>query len=324
MNSHPNEEIKMNSSQLIPLGDNGILVSPIGVGTWQWGDRMYWGYSRTHNATDVEGVFEISIDSGINFFDTAEVYGNGVSEKMLGYCIQKTGCKPIVATKFMPLPWRLSKRELRNALNRSLRRLNLPRIDLYQMHWPFPPITIEMWMEGMAGLISEGLVHSVGVSNYNLEQTMRANEALNRKGLSLASNQVEYSLLDRTIEKNGLMNACREMGIRIIAYSPLGKGMLSGKYSYESPPSGLRSRKYNRNYLRKISPLIEVIREIGKEYGGKTPAQVAINWIVCKGAIAIPGAKNTLQALDNIGSLGWRLSEESILRLDQISDQCLI
>jgi aryl-alcohol dehydrogenase-like predicted oxidoreductase len=139
--------------------------------------------------------------------------------------------------------------------------------------------------------------------------------------LLLSSNQLEYSLLDRRIEKNGLLAQCQELGITCIAYSPIAKGVLSGKYSRRHPLSGLRSRKYPVKYLDQIEPLIRLLKEIGDSHDGKTPAQVALNWVMCKGAIPIPGVKTLQQAEENLGALGWRLSENEVAALDDTTDR---
>ncbi len=137
----------------------------------------------------------------------------------------------------------------------------------------------------------------------------------------MASNQVEYSLVNRNPERSGLLTLCQELGVSIIAYSPLGKGSLTGKYSSENLPPGIRSRHYNKMFLARIQPLIRILREIGQSHDGKTPAQVSLNWLICKGAVPIPGAKNMHQAQDNLGALGWQLNEEEIAILDRISEE---
>jgi aryl-alcohol dehydrogenase-like predicted oxidoreductase len=132
---------------------------------------------------------------------------------------------------------------------------------------------------------------------------------------------VEYSLINRKIERNGLLKLCQEQGITCIAYSPLGRGVLTGKYSSKNPPAGIRGRRYSAKFLDKIEPLIRLLHEIGREHGGKTPGQVALNWIIKKGAVPIPGAKNRQQALENAGALGWKLSDSELIALDQASNR---
>jgi len=298
-----------------------LQIMPLGVGTWQWGDRLMWGYAKTHTAADARAAFQASLDANLNLFDTAEAYGTGLSEKLLGTFLRESGQTCAVATKFMPLPWRAWKGALRGALRASLTRLGLEKVQLYQMHWPFPPVPIESWMEAMADAVQDGLIECVGVSNYSAEQTRRAHAALSMRGIPLAANQVSYSLLDRKVERSGLTALCRDLGISIIAYSPIAKGVLTGKYTPEHPPAGLRSRTYTRGFLEQVQPLIKLLRTLGEKYDGKTPSQVALNWVICKGAIAIPGAKNARQAQENAGALGWHLSEEDVDVLDRMSDE---
>ncbi len=291
-----------------------------GLGTWQWGDRFYWSYGQGYAEADLRAAFETSRAAGVMLFDTAEVYGLGHSERFLGRFAREAGQPIVIATKFMPLPWRLSRGALKNSLRASLDRLGLPSVDLYQMHWPFPPVPIETWMDALADEVHDGRIRAVGVSNYNLDQTRRAYTALKQRGLPLASNQVPYSLLDRTIEKNGLLALCRELGVRVIAYSPLAQGLLTGKYSPAHPPPGLRGARYGRQ-VAKIEPLINLLRQLGEQHDGKSPTQVALNWTMCKGTLPIPGAKNMAQARQNAGALGWRLTAEDVARLDAASDR---
>jgi aryl-alcohol dehydrogenase-like predicted oxidoreductase len=307
--------------ETVELGKTGLNVSPLGLGTWAWGDRMMWQYGQGYGEDDLVQAFRASLSAGVNFFDTAEIYGEGKSEKYLGQFVRQTHRHLVtVATKFWPWPWRYRRANLLAALRASLERLQMDYIDLYQIHWPVPGASIESRMEALADAVELGLTRTVGVSNFNLAQTRRAYAALASRGVPLASNQVEYSLLQRKIERNGLMDYCRARRITIIAYSPLAKGVATTKYTPENPPPGLRGMNYNRKYLARVAPLMGLLRELAETHS-KTPAQVALNWVICKGAIPIPGAKNARQATDNAGALGWRLSEAEVAALDKISDQ---
>ncbi|GAB4545625.1 MAG: aldo/keto reductase [Anaerolineae bacterium] len=306
----------------IRLASGDLCVSPLGIGTWAWGDRLFWGYGRGgYTDADLEAVFQISLSAGINFFDTAEVYGRGRSERLLGRFVRAAADDQIVvATKFFPFPWRWRRAALLRALRGSLERSGLDRVGLYQIHWPYPPVSIETWMAGLADAVEAGLTRAVGVSNYNPSQTRRAHAALAGRGVPLASNQVQYSLLHRQPEWSGLLDLCRELGITLIAYSPLAMGTLTGKYTPDNPPPGIRGRRYRRDYLALVQPLIGLMREIGQAHGGKTPTQVALNWVMGKGALPIPGAKNARQAQEIVGALGWRLSEVELAALDKASE----
>ncbi len=305
----------------ISLGQTDVQVSPLGIGTWAWGDRLMWGFGKGYTESDLRGAFDACIDAGIGFFDTAEIYGLGRSERFLAKFIRESNQAVVVATKFFPFPWRLRSKSIVEALARSLERLGLKQVDLYQIHWPYPPIGVETWMEGMANAVEAGLTRAVGVSNYGAEQTRRAHAALARRNIPLASNQIEYSLLQRSPEKNGLIETCRELGVSIIAYSPLAKGLLTGKYTPGRPPPGIRGRTTGHQYLARIQPLIALLQRMGEMYAGKTPAQVALNWLLCQGVVPIPGAKNASQATENAGALGWRLTESEVAALDVLSDQ---
>ena len=291
----------------------------MGIGTWAWGDRLVWNYGHGYSESDVVESFRVAIDSGIRLFDTAEIYGQGKSESFLGRLMEGIDEPLIIATKMMPYPWRLRGDALQRRLEASLERLGLDKVQLYQMHWPLPPVPVRTWMQKMLEVQKKGLVEAIGVSNYDLAQTLDAHEVLSENGSCLASNQVEYHLLERRIEKNGLMERCNELGIKIIAYSPLAMGILTGKYTPENPPSGVRNSQYNRDYLTRIQPLIKTMRKIGDEHNGKTVAQVALNWIICKGAIPIPGAKNASQMEQNMGGNGWKLTTSEMGLLDELS-----
>lgn len=294
----------------------------LGLGAWAWGDRVVWQYGRGYSDADLRQAFQTSIVEGIRFIDTAEVYGSGRSERLTGQFIKEADQPVLVATKFFPLPWRLTKTSIRSALKSSLVRLGLETVDLYQIHMPTPLLSPEAMMEGMLMCVEAGLTRMVGVSNFNQAYMLRAYSTLARHNIPLASNQVHYSLLNRTVEKNGLLARCKELGMRLIAYSPLEMGLLTGKYNPENPPPGNRSVRYG-SVLNKIGPLLKLMTAIGQDHGGKPNAQVALNWVICKGALPIPGAKNADQALQNAGALGWSLTEEEIARLDAASDEVL-
>lgn len=294
----------------------------MGLGAWQWGDRVMWQYGRTHSDEDIRKAFESSLQEGIRFIDTAEVYGSGRSERMLGQFMKNTDQPVLVATKFFPMPWRLTKNTVPTALRHSLERIGAESVDLYQVHWPSPLLSVDRMMEGMSICVEKGWTRTVGVSNFNATQMMTAYSALARHNIPLASNQVHYSLLRREVEKNGLLARCQELGVRLIAYSPLEMGLLTGKYSTENPPAGARGAQY-ASLLKKLPPLLRVMTAIGQDHGGKSNAQVALNWTICKGSLPIPGAKSESQALQNAGALGWRLTDEEVARLDEMSDEVL-
>ncbi len=304
----------------ITLGQTELQLAPLGVGVWAWGDRGFWGYGTTYGRQDVDEAFVASINAGITLFDTAEIYGLGESERILGELIRKTGASVLIASKFAPTPWRLSAKIVGSALDASLYRLGVERIDLYQIHWPFTLIPIPDLMHALADAVEAGKVRAVGVSNFSAAQMYQAAEVLHKRGVPLASNQVHYSLLQRGPEVNGVLQACRDLNATLIAYSPLEQGLLTGKYSRSMPPTGPRfftSLRYNWDELDR---LLGLLREIGSTHGGKTPAQVAMNWLIAQGnVVPIPGAKNARQAHDNAGALGWSLTPAQIEAIDEAS-----
>lgn len=315
----------------------GISIAPLGVGAWPWGSTWYWGYGKSYGEDDVRGAFEVSLDAGVTLFDTAEVYGRrGASERILGGLVGELGdssgesspmdsglrrnegtprfdrlrassARPFVATKYMPLPWRWRAADVPQALRASLRRLGLERVDLYQIHWPVVPARLRLgqWVEGLIRAHGEGLVGAVGVSNFDAELMERAHEMLLKAGIPLASNQLPYSLLDRHIEQEGLLDACKKLGVTVIAYSPIAEGLLTGKYTPDDRPAGYRGWRL-RKKVAQAQPIVEALREIGSRHEGKTPSQVALRWLIQKGSLPIPGAKTARQARDNAGRWGGR------------------
>jgi len=308
------------------LGASGIAVSPLGVGVWSWGDKTFWGYGKDYTREDVSQAYKVCQDAGLNFFDTAEMYGRGESERILGECIREDGRPVVIASKFAPMPNRFSARSLLKALDASLERLNVKTIDLYQIHWPYTIIGVDALMDALAEAVRSDKVRAVGVSNYGADLMRRAHARLARHDIPLASNQVHYNLLHRKPEKNGVLDVCRELNVALIAYSPLEQGLLTGKYRIVAGQgiavSGQRrfSRSFRASQRRKIEPLLQTMDEIGNAHG-KTMGQVALNWLLLKDEliIPIPGAKNVRQATENAGAIGWRLTKEEFERIDEAS-----
>lgn len=290
----------------------------MGLGAWQWGDRTIWGYQPGKSDKDIQNAFSASLNLGVRFVDTAEVYGSGRSERFLGRFLKETDQPVLVATKFFPMPWRLTKGFIPRALRGSLERMGLDSVDLYQIHWPSPLLSLETMMDGLVECVDLGLTRAVGVSNFWEKRMIRAYSSLAQHGVSLASNQLPFSLLKRDAEKNGILARCKELGIRFIAYSPLEKGLLTGKYSAENPPPGVRTSMY-AEMLTKLPPVIKTLQEVAQAHG-KTIAQTALNWVICKGALPIPGAKDAKQAEENAGGAGWSLTEDEVARLDEVTD----
>ncbi len=301
----------------VRLGPSGPRVTPLGVGTWQWGERGYWGYGRDYGEDDVRAAYRVSRAAGVTLFDTAETYGRGRSEQLLGRFLSEDADagRVVVATKFAPLPWRARRRgPLRRALEASLRRLGLSSVGLYQIHWPLPLVGDEAWLADLADVAQEGLAAAVGVSNYRTDQLRRAHLVLARRGIPLATNQVEFSLLQRRPERSGLADACRELGVTLIAYSPLAQGLLTGKYGPAARPQGVR-RFTTRSRIDRVPALVDRLAAIGADRAA-TPDQVALAWLAAKGAVPIPGAKNATQAASNAGALRVRLTADEVASLN--------
>jgi aryl-alcohol dehydrogenase-like predicted oxidoreductase len=304
----------------IGLADE-LNIAPQGVGAWAWGTTRLWGYGKEYNRSDVGRAFRASMAEGVTLFDTAEMYGSGASERIIGEMLREGAFEgtPVIATKFAPLPYRLSARSLLKAVDKSLERLGIETIDLYQIHFPNPIFKINGLMDALAETVKAGKVRRVGVSNYGADQMKRAHDRLASHGVSLASNQVEYSLLQRAPETNGVLEACRDLGVTLIAYSPIAKGLLTGKYGPGGDrPSGLVrriGRAFGAQNLKKIEPVLNILREIGEAHN-KQPAQVALNWLITqRSTFPIPGAKNELQARQNAGALGWGMIGEEAEKL---------
>ena len=300
---------------------NELNIAPLGVGAWAWGTTRLWGYGKEYNRSDVGRAFRASMAEGVTLFDTAEMYGSGASERIIGEMLREGAFEgtPVIATKFAPLPYRLSARSLLKAVDKSLERLGIETIDLYQIHFPNPIFKINGLMDALAETVKAGKVRRVGVSNYGADQMKRAHDRLASHGVSLASNQVEYSLLQRAPETNGVLEACRDLGVTLIAYSPIAKGLLTGKYGPGGDrPSGLvrrMGRAFGEQNLKKIEPVLNILREIGEAHN-KQPAQVALNWLITlRSTFPIPGAKNELQARQNAGALGWEMTGEEAEKL---------
>jgi aryl-alcohol dehydrogenase-like predicted oxidoreductase len=307
------------------LGQSNLRVPRMGVGAMVWGDpkglaRLHpaqTAYGGAHGIDEERHAVEISIGAGVNLFDTAAMYSGGAAERRLGELAH--GKDILIATKF-PGSFSFKAEDLPKELNGSLSRLGRDYIDLYQHHFPSKRVSIPKLTDQLADAVESGKVKAVGVSNYSAEQMREAHAALAKRGIPLASNQVEYSLLHRQPEADGVLDACRELGITLIAYSPLAGGRLTGKYSAQHRAGGFFRRilpQYSRKAMEAIQPVVSLLRQIGEKYS-KTPSQVAIRWLMENPVVLpIPGAKNGKQAQDNAGALTFSLTPEEVNMLSQ-------
>lgn len=309
------------------LGQTQTRLSPIGLGTWQFsqGQGMVGKFWPRLAPALIMSIVDEAINHGIDWFDTAEVYGQGRSEEALATALDDLHVLPDavhIATKWWPVL--RSARHLETSAQKRLLRLHKRPITLYQIHQPYSHSSIPRQMEAMARLIDEGLITHAGVSNFSAQQMLQAYRALKAHGHTLVSNQVRYNLLDRRIETNGVMHAADDLGISIIAYSPLGQGILTGKFhDRHHVPAGLRrlSPQFRPGFLAKTQALIDALTEMAHSYQ-VTPSQVALNWIITRpgrGVFAIPGATRVSQAAQNAGAMGWHLSTSDRQALDHLS-----
>jgi aryl-alcohol dehydrogenase-like predicted oxidoreductase len=274
-------------------------------------------YGGAHGFEEEKRALEASVAAGVTLFDTAAMYSSGASERRLGKLAQ--GHDVLIATKF-PGGFFFRTEDVPNELAASLTRLGRKAVDLYQHHFPTSTAAIPRLMELLADAVEAGKVKAVGVSNYSAEQMRIAHAALAKRGIPLASNQVEYSLLHRQPETNGVLETCRELGVTLIAYSPLASGALTGKYAPGSRPTGF-FRRFMPNFrgrgLEAVQPVVALLREIGGRYG-KTPGQVALRWLIENPSVLpIPGAKNGQQAASNAEALTFSLTPDEVEALSQ-------
>jgi len=312
------------------LGKTDIEITPIGLGCWQFSQGQgvagrFWG---TLPDAAIRSVVQAALQAGVGWFDTAEAYGNGRSEQMLAAALKSAAVAPkavVIATKWMP--WMRTAKSIGATIDRRIQCLAPYPIDLHQIHQPasFSPIPVQM--REMAALVKAGRIRSVGVSNFNAAQMEAAHAALASHGIPLASNQVRYNLLDRRIERNGVLEAARRLGITIIAYSPLAQGVLTGRF-HEDPQAmrkatGMR-RMMNRlgpRTLERTRPLVDELRAIARAHGA-VPAQVALAWQTSfhgDTIVAIPGASQPAQAEQAAAAGEIRLSDRERARIDELS-----
>ncbi|MBI5531940.1 MAG: aldo/keto reductase [Deltaproteobacteria bacterium] len=316
------------------LGRSSIEVSPIGLGCWQFSQRknLAGGFWESVPADVVQEIVQTSLDGGVNWFDTAQVYGNGRSEEMLAEALKACGKAPgdvVVATKWWPTL--RCACNIKSTIGERLERLGGFPIDLHQVHQPLSISSVEAQMNAMADLVEREQIRTVGVSNFSTSRMRDAHAFLAMRGIPLVSNQMPYSLLDRRIESNGLLAAARELGITLIAYSPLAQGLLSGKF--HDDPDSINSRPGPRKWmpsfkekgLKRTWPLIKLLREIADAHGVSS-SQVALNWLVTfygDMVVAIPGATRSSHAKDNVGAMAFDLSHKELQAIDRASRQLM-
>jgi len=308
------------------LGQTDLRVPRLGLGVMVWGDSSAaprWNparnaYGPTSSMEEQREALEVSLAAGVNLLDTAAMYGKGASERRVGELTE--GKEVLVATKF-PAGFFSRAGSLPATLDASLARLRRPVVDLYQVHFPSRWMSIPALMNLMADAVEAGKVRAVGVSNYSAAQLRTAHAALGKRGIALASNQVQYSLLHRDPEVNGVLDACRELGVTLIAYMPLASGALTGKYSAAHRPAGWRKYMgaFRGKGLARLERVNAVLRDLAAQHG-KTSSQVALRWLIQQhNVLPIPGAKTGRQASQNAGALSFVLSESEMDELSRMT-----
>jgi aryl-alcohol dehydrogenase-like predicted oxidoreductase len=329
------------------LGATGISVPALGVGAGFWGETLV-GYGKQYGEDDLYATFRASLDAGVDFFDTAPVYGRGESERLIGRFRRRDGRPILIATKyensmiFAPSVRRSTPKAMHAELDASLQRLGVERIDLYQIHYPVAANAIDDYAEVLARVVKTGKVRAVGVSNFNASLLRAMHSSLAARGIPLASNQVAFNVVNRTMMDNGVLDACRELGISLIAYHPLAQGILTGKFrNGQRQPARSVALSFrfldamfgrweldaghengaNRGMIRRIftkppvlgdlEPLFQAMDDVARRHECSN-VQVALNWLLATDpcVIPIPGAKNPRQLGENLASLDWRMTRE--------------
>ena len=294
----------------------GLRLSVIGLGTWQFGSRE-WGYGDTY-ATDVApALVRRATELGVTFLDTAEMYGFGRSERIVGSAIAGLDPRPVVGTKLMPIA--PAEPIVAWQARRSARRLGLSSIDIYQVHWPNPLVSPRRVMQSLRPLVDAGLVAHVGVSNYSLDAWREAERALRAP---VVSNQVRFSLTSPSPLRDLVPGAVAD-GRVVIAYSPLGQGLLSGALVPGDSVTGMRRMTplFRRGSVVRAMPLLAVLADVAATHGA-TPAQVALAWLVSHpGVVAIPGARTIEQLEENVAAADLALSADEVERLTDAAEE---
>lgn len=302
----------------VQLGNSPLTVSSVGVGTLAWGDPGQ-GYGQRFNEKDIEAICKTAQSAGINFYDTAEVYGYQNTDKdASSECLVRRnaetaapeGHEVVIGSKYFTIPWtnfllgggfRFGAQSMHDALEASLKRLGTDSVDLYQIHFPFPSYSQEVLMTGLREAFDSGKAKAVGVCNYDARQMEEMHGLLAKHDIPLACNQIEYSLLKRDAELSGLLGKCKDLGVTPVAHSPLAQGLLTD-FALEREDAK----------VKEVKPLLQLLQFIGAVSGGKAIEQVALNYLICNGAVVIPGSKSVGQMERNAGGMGWRMDDNEV------------
>ncbi len=313
------------------LGKTDIKISPIGIGVMMWlqGKGLMGRIAQNIEEDTRNDIIKESLSGGINFFDTAEMYGFGRSETNLAKALKANNIEDkdvVIGTKWAPIFRRA--RNMRRTVNNRIKYLDDYTIDLYMIHQPISFSSIKTEMKELARLVENGKVRSVGISNYNADKMRRAHEELEKLGIPLAANQVHYSLVRRNIETDGILDTAKELGVTITAYTPLAGGLLTGKL--HDNPEALKNkyamyRMVAKRNLEESRPLVETLTEIAKAHE-VLPGQVALNWLVTYSGdtvVTIPGVTKTYQAKESAGAMTFNLSKAELEEIAEVSERFL-
>ncbi|KAF6835633.1 putative aldo/keto reductase [Colletotrichum musicola] len=304
-----------------PAAKGDVKSSYICVGGWSWGDKATWHYDESE-WIKIQEAWQTLYDCGINFIDTAEAYGNGESEKIVGDLVQGLPRDSVVVqTKYFSTPMKATNfihpiDAPVKSLKASLKRMRLDFVDIYLFHGPIHPQSVASVAEGMAKCVEQGFARAIGVANYDSEDVLKFRDELRKHNVPLAANQCEFSPLRRYPEVSGNIRRCKEADIVFQSYASLAQGRLTGKYTPDSPPP--KEYRFSCYDMKDIEPTVAVLREIA-EKRGKSPVSVSLNYNIGKGVLPVVGIRNVGQANDAIEALGWRLSEEEIIAIDKVS-----
>ncbi|KAJ5090790.1 hypothetical protein N7532_009474 [Penicillium argentinense] len=317
-------ELVPNSQSRIALhgrGNQDVLIPYMSIGAWSWGDKATFGYNATRDLPKIHAAWQKLKSVGLTFVDTAQSYGDGESERICGTLFEGMPRDSfVVQTK-----WH-STSTLKNTLmqssgpkkmlKNSLERLGLEYVDIYLVHGPIHPSQITTVAKGLADCMQAGMTRAVGVANYDTQEMIKMYEELGKHGVPLAVSQCEYSVIRRLPETSGMIRECKKRSICFQGFASLAEGRLTGKYSRFNEPR--RTLRFSSYPMHMLEPTITVLKKIAQNHGVPVPA-VAINYSITKGIVPLVGVRNPEQAEQDMQALGWRLTEDEIKQIEEVS-----
>lgn len=319
-------EITPDSNSRIALrgrGGKDVQIPYMSIGTWSWGDKATFGYDATRDLPRIHAAWEKLKSVGLTFVDTAQSYGDGESERICGTLFQGMPRDSyVVQTKWLSTPditnFVMQSQGPKSKLKDSLRRLGLDYVDIYLVHGPIHPSMISTVAKGMADCVDAGMTRVVGVANYDTHEMIRMADELSKSGVPLAVCQCEYSIIRRFPEVSGMIRECRKRSICFQGFASLAEGRLTGKYSRFNEPR--RTLRFSSYPMHMLEPTVNVLKRIAEERRVPVPA-VALNFCINKGVVPLAGIRDAEQAEQDMQALGWRLSEDEMKRIEEVSIQ---